>query len=147
MKKVILCSLLLFLSGCGLFKSNEPTKIEVAQIDANNVVDSFFKEYKPIKESEIITTKYVIYVFSISDNSYNQNIDNMLLEKISKNGWRLVVDDNGKKIYCDLNNNILETVAPYLVTKQRLNGIVASQSENLWRGGYSYRDGGNIACK
>ena len=84
MKKVILCSLLLFLSGCGLFKSNEPTKIEVAQIDANNVVDSFFKEYKPIKESEIITTKYVIYVFSISDNSYNQNIDNMLLEKISK---------------------------------------------------------------
>ena len=83
MKKVILCSLLLFLSGCGLFKSNEPTKIEVAQIDANNVVDSFFKEYKPIKESEIITTKYVIYVFSISDNSYNQNIDNMLLEKIN----------------------------------------------------------------
>ena len=71
----------------------------------------------------------------------------MLLEKISKNGWRLVVDDNGKKIYCDLNNNILETVAPYLVTKQRLNGIVASQSENLWRVGYSYRDGGNIACK
>ena len=59
MKKVILCSLLLFLSGCGLFKSNEPTKIDVAQIDANNVVDSFFKEYKPIKESEIITTKYV----------------------------------------------------------------------------------------
>lgn len=146
MKNFILC-ITLFFSGCGVFKSNEPTKIDIAQLKASNIIESFFKEYKPIKESEIITTRYVIYVFSISDNSYNQDINSILNQKMSKNGWRRVIDADGKFFYCDSSNNIIETVAPYSVNNQKLNGIVASQSDTVWRVGYSYRDGGNIACK
>ncbi|WP_252509549.1 hypothetical protein [Acinetobacter bereziniae] len=56
-------------------------------------------------------------------------------------------DEDGKKFFCDNNGNIIETVEPLSINNKKLNGIVATQLDDIWQIGYSYRTGGNDECK
>ncbi|RZG49290.1 hypothetical protein [Acinetobacter wuhouensis] len=144
MKKILLYSLILSLVGCGGLKK-EPNKIQQAQINGKNEINKWFKSYNPTKVSEIVTTSYVVYVYTLEDK-YTSEENKKIISEWLANGWRTVMDDDGKKFYCDKAGNIIETVIPFSISNKKLNGIVATQLDNIWQIGYSYRTGGNLAC-
>ncbi|WP_336933645.1 hypothetical protein [Acinetobacter bereziniae] len=145
MKKIIFFCMSICFVGCnGINK--EPSKIQKAEIHAKDEINKWFKNYHPIMASEIITTRYILYVYTLN-NKYNLDINKKIISEWEKSGWRAVKDEDGKKFFCDNNGNIIETVEPLSINNKKLNGIVATQLDDIWQIGYSYRTGGNDECK
>ncbi len=145
MKSVSLYFVIFCLMGCGEI-NKEPNKIQENEINAKHEISKWFENYQPIMASEIITTRYILYVYTLN-NKYNPDINKKIISEWEKSGWRAVKDEDGKKFFCDNNGNIIETVEPLSINNKKLNGIVATQLDDMWQIGYSYRTGGNDECK
>ncbi|MDR0235369.1 hypothetical protein [Acinetobacter sp.] len=145
MKSVFLYFVMFFLIGCGEI-NKEPNNTHENEINAKNEISKWFENYHPIMTSEIITTRYILYVYTLN-NKYNSDINKKIISEWERSDWRAVKDEDGKKFFCDNNGNIIETVEPLSINNKKLNGIVATQLDDIWQIGYSYRTGGNDECK
>ena len=143
MKCKILIFLTLLLMGCNDIDKNNYPSLNEAEARVKNEVVNLFKNFTPIKSSELITTKYILLTYSL--NNYSKSDDLKLRAKLLSNGWILKTNKNNV-FYCNKGGDILETVEPYDSARYKLESIVAEQSKTEWLIGYSYRYGGNWEC-
>lgn len=112
MKTISILLFSVFISGCILKKSNQPTG-EIYKEDFKKIIDNYFGEYKP-KLYNIIDKKDVTQYMSIDIDKKNMSVSqfNKVKDELKKDGWKLVDEHEGLYKFCLNEYQILSVLYP-----------------------------------